>query len=402
MPISCNEEILESGGPGAFYLGKAEALLPELLSRYRGQISLIYLDPPFGTGDTFRMKLLQKGRPVTVPVYDDARSGEEYVEWMRTILTGCHELLNPSGSLYLHIDFRMSARMRILLDEIFGERNFMNEIVWCYRSGGRSKRYFPRKHDTILFYRKSAKSYFSIEAVGIQRGPERRNHMKRVLDSSGKVGYSIRSGSKTYVYYEDSLIYPSDVWTDIEHLQQKDSERSGYATQKPESLLKRIILSSSRPGDLVCDLFSGSGTTASVALQTGRRFLAADSSPFALYLLRERLLQKASNLSLFHSEGSLEIHFPEPEEPVHAEYSMVIRGGAPGVEIRRAYFDVKHPIVYAAVGRMEGTCFFPVRSIIRPEFPLILPTGFLDEPVLELTDALGRQCFVSISGETGA
>ncbi len=396
MPISCTEELLESGGPGDFYLGKAEELLPDLVQRYRGQVSLIYLDPPFGTGDTFRMKLLQGSRHVSVPVYQDSRTGDEYVSWMREILTGCRELLSPAGSLYLHIDFRMSARMRILLDEIFGERNFLNEIVWCYRSGGRSKRYYPRKHDTILFYRKSAKSYFDIESVGILRGPERRNHMKRVLDPNGKVGYSIRSGGKTYVYYEDTLIYPSDVWTDIEHLQQKDSERSGYATQKPETLLKRIILSSSRPGDLVCDLFSGSGTTASVAFQTGRRFLAADSSPFALYLLRERLLQKASSISLLADAGDLHIHFPESADEVQIDCARTNRRGVPEIEIRRAFFDLRHPIVYAAVGQMDGTCFRPVRSVFRPEFPLILPTGFLDHPVLEMTDSLGRQSFVSV------
>ena len=343
------------------------------------------------------MKLMQGKRPVTVPVYKDTRTGDAYIEWMRTILTGCRDLLRSDGSLYLHVDYRMSAHMRILLDEIFGERNFMNEIVWCYRSGGRSKRYFPRKHDTILFYRKSSKSHFDIESVGIQRGPDRRNHMKRVQDLSGKVGYSIRTGGKTYIYYEDSLIYPSDVWTDIEHLQQKDSERSGYATQKPEALLKRIILSSSRPGDLVCDLFSGSGTTAAVAMQTGRRFLVTDSSPFALYLLRERLLQKASRLSLLNPEGTFRIRFPEKQEPVHIECSVPVSRDVPEIELRRAFFDLRHPIVYAAVGEMDGTCFRPIRSVIRPEFPLTLPTGFLDSPVLELTDALGRQCFMPVS-----
>src|SRR5690606_30562996 len=107
--------------------------------------------------------------------------------------------------------------------------NFMNEIIWCYKSGGRSTRYYPRKHDTILFYRKSAKVFFDIYAVGRPRGPEKRNHMKRYIDEDGRVCFSIRSAGKVYTYYEDTPVFPSDVWDDIEHLQQKDSERVGYA-----------------------------------------------------------------------------------------------------------------------------------------------------------------------------
>ena len=255
MRIFCTSERHANGGPGEFILARAEEALDSLLADYRGQVQVIYLDPPFGTGDIFHSKI---GK-LTLPTYADDMEESAYLSWMRTILSGAWELLCPSGSLYLHIDYRMSAKLRLLLDELFGTKNFMNEIVWCYKSGGRAMHYYPRKHDTILFYRKSAKVFFDISAVSHPRGPEKRNHMKRFIDEQGRICFTIRSAGKLYTYYEDTPVYPSDVWDDIEHLQQKDTERVGYATQKPEALLNRVILASSRPGDLVCDLFSGSG-----------------------------------------------------------------------------------------------------------------------------------------------
>ena len=122
--------------------------------------------------------------------------------------------------------------------------------------------------------------------------------MKRFIDENGRICFSIRSGGKTYYYSEDTPVYPTDVWTDIEHLQQKDSERTGYSTQKPEALLRRIVLSSSRPGDIVADLFAGSGTTAAVARKEGRKYVAVDSSGFSLMTFRKRLLKDAENQGL--------------------------------------------------------------------------------------------------------
>ena len=282
MRIRCTEELHQNGGPGRFIHARAENVLDQLIDEYGGTVQLIYLDPPFGTGDTFHLRLGKGKKSLKLLAFEDRLEEGAYLEWMRDILTACRKLLSDSGSLYLHIDYRMSAQLRLMLDDIFGKTNFMNEIIWSYKSGGRSTRHFPRKHDTILFYRKSAKVFFNISAVGMPRGPERRNHMKRFIDEDGRICFTIRSGGKLYTYYEDTPIYPTDVWSDIEHLQQRDKERVGYGTQKPEALLRRILLSSSRPGDLVMDLFSGSGTTAAAASKLGRRFVAVDASPFAL------------------------------------------------------------------------------------------------------------------------
>ena len=307
--IDCSGEVYGAGGPGLFMLGRAEEAGEKLLQSHAGKVRLIYLDPPFGTGDTFAVKSGPKGESVKIPAYADNLSQDKYMEMMHKVLTLCKELLTPDGTIYLHVDYRMAAYLKIMMDEIFGRKNFVNEIIWAYKSGGRATKHFSRKHDDILVYRKGASNYFDIISVGIPRGPERRNHMKQQVDEEGRVYYSIRSGGKVYKYYEDSLVFPSDVWTDIEHLHQRDPERTGYSTQKPEALLKRIILASSQEGDIVADLFSGSGTTAAAAAKLGRRWIAADASPAALMTLRKRLLDYHSDTSMFAMDHRMEIRY---------------------------------------------------------------------------------------------
>ena len=392
MRIFCTSERHANGGPGECILARAEEALETLLADYRGRVQVVYLDPPFGTGDTFHSKI---GK-LTLPTYADDMEETAYLAWMRTILTGARELLSVSGSLYLHIDYRMSAKLRLLLDELFGAQNFMNEIVWCYKSGGRATRYYPRKHDTILFYRKSAKVFFDISAVGRPRGPEKRNHMKRFIDEEGRICFTIRSAGKIYTYYEDTPVYPSDVWDDIEHLQQKDTERVGYATQKPEALLNRVILASSKPGDLVCDLFSGSGTTAAAASKLGRRFLALDVSPLALYTLRARQLKSASAHSFLEGESELVLRYPADETPAQVSAKLVLLRGKRMLALESASFTPAYPLVYAAVGTEENGAFRPASTDCKPKLPLLLPIGDIESPVLQITDALGHMAFFRI------
>lgn len=399
MRLYATEELHKVGGPGTFLLGTVESLSETLLAKYRGSVRLIYLDPPFRTGESFSLKIGRGKNAATVRLYEDTLTDEAYVAWMRSVLSLCHELLDSRGSIYLHLDYRMSARMRIVLDEIFGASNFMNEIIWTYKTGGRSKRYFPRKHDTILFYRKSKSVLFNIAAVGIPRGAERRNHMKRFIDEDGRIGFSIRSNGKLYTYYEDSLIYPSDVWNDIEHLQQKDRERTGYATQKPEALLRRIIAASSAEGDLVMDLFSGSGTTAAVAAKLNRRFVAVDSSPVAAYMLRKRLLSISGAPDLFQSDAhDLTLCYPADETPCDASYAIEQKGDTRFVAVTGASFGKPAlPLVYAATGTMEGDRFIAVQTNCAPKLPVKLPLPSEGDPVLALCDAAGRRAFFALS-----
>ena len=402
MQVFCTSERHATGGPGEFLSARAEEAFDTLLESYRGRVQVVYLDPPFGTGDVFHIRVSAQNRQFTITAYSDQLSETEYLRWMRVVLTGARELLCDSGSLYLHIDYRMSAKLRLLLDEIFGAEHFMNEIVWCYKSGGRSTRYYPRKHDTILFYRKSAKVYFNISAVGRPRGPEKRNHMRRSIDDEGRICFTIRSAGKLYTYYENTPIYPSDVWDDIEHLQQKDSERVGYATQKPEALLSRVILASSRPDDLVCDLFSGSGTTAAAASKLGRRFLALDASPIALYVLRSRQLKNASILSLLGGEHELLIRYAAQETPARFLASVETRRGARFVLLKEAAFETNVPLVYAAVGTVQDQCFSASITDCRPKLPLELPLNELIDPVIQICDIYGRQAFFSLENESNA
>ncbi len=289
---------------GRFYWCDALKILPLLLDEYENRIQLIYMDPPFMTGQTFRFQ-----QPVGVEGWsgnrqyiinhvaygDPGRADKDFfLSMMRSIISYAYQLLSPEGSLYLHADYRASAYLRIILDEIFGEDNMLNEIIWHYQSGGRAKKHFSRKHDTILFYRKSSNHYFNPEAIGIPRGRNRRNHMKQGVDPDGRVFWSIKAGAKEYRYYEDDKMYPSDVWSDISHLHQRDPERRGYDTQKPEALLERIILASSRPGDTVADFLAGSGTTLAVAQRLGRNWLGADNGIFALHTCRKRLVGDVS------------------------------------------------------------------------------------------------------------
>ena len=270
------------------------------LSAYRGRVQCIYVDPPFLTGDQFYFRMRvgdqgwETGTPVlTLPAYSDSFPGgrTQYLQMLRALLERCRDLLADSGAMFLHIDSRVSAHARILCDQVFGENNFINEIIWSYQSGGRSKKHFSRKHDTILFYAKAQSAlYFNIARVAVPRKDNRSNHMKRMVDEQGRPYRTIRTGGKTYTYYDDDPVFPDDVWADVSHLQQKDPQRTGYDTQKPLALLNRIVRCCTRPGDIVADLCCGSGTTLAAAVENDCRFLGVDQSPHAISVCRKRLL----------------------------------------------------------------------------------------------------------------
>lgn len=360
-PVKCTSEHHSFGGDGIVFLGRTEALLPRLCDEYGGRVQLIYLDPPFGTGGSFEYK----DRTVT-HAYSDDLSSDERLALMRTVLLGCRELLCDSGSIYVHIDYRMSGAIRIMMDEIFGANNLMNELIWAYKSGGRATRFYPRKHDVILFYRKTRKVFFNIAAAGVPRGAERRNHMRRRVDDDGRIYFSIRTNGREYRYYEDDLVYPSDVWSDIEHLHQRDPERTGYATQKPEALLKRIIQTSSREGDIVADLFGGSGTTAAAAARLGRRFVSVDCSKASLLVTRRRLLSASSEQNILRASHPLHICLGSdcmlsPDDAKELFELEPIIGG-----VRIAVSGGERTIAYAAAGEMLGGVFKPREYLLRP------------------------------------
>ena len=199
--------------------------------------------------------------------------------------------LAPAGTFYLHGDPTAAHYLKLVCDSLFRPRGgeLRNEIIWSYETGGRSARDFAWKHDTIFRYVKSKHWTFDAAAVHLPRAQNRRNHMKRGRDADGRTYTSITSAGKTYRYYEDQGVIPSDVWTDVSHLHQKDPERLGYPTQKPVALLERIVRASSAEGGVVLDAYCGSGTTLAVAQKLGRHWIGIDLSPAAIELTRSRL-----------------------------------------------------------------------------------------------------------------
>ena len=237
--------------------------LHSLKEKYSSKVNLIYFDVPFNTSNDFP--------------YNDKYNRSTWLAFLQNRLRIAKNLLTNTGSIFVHIDWHEDAYLRILLDEIFGKDNLINEIIWHYGSGGSYKNSFAKKHDTIFWYSKTSNyKYFpDNKMVGEKRGTKKRNNMKRNVDEDGRVYYSIKSAGKIYKYYENDLITPDDVWN-ISILQQKDPERMGFNSQKPERLLARIIGATTKENDLVLDSFMGSATTQAVAMKMKRRFIGIE------------------------------------------------------------------------------------------------------------------------------
>ena len=230
--------------------------------------------------------------------------------FMAVRLLAMRRILKPTGSIYLHCDPTASHYLKAVMDSIFGWRNFVNEIVWHYQSGGRSRNHFPKKHDSLLFYAKdNRKRAFNTEAVSVPRnrcascGNElsKWNNLKRHVDADGRVYRSIKSAGKMYRYYDDEPVLPPNVWLEFSHLQQKDPERTGYPTQKPLALYERIIKASSNEGDIVLDPFCGCATTLVAAERLKRQWVGIDIWDEA----HETVIRRLQREGLEGPDGSL-------------------------------------------------------------------------------------------------
>ena len=250
-----------------------------------GLAPLIYIDPPFNTGRTRKHTRVKVERAApgegdrvgfggqsykTVPVgsagFDDTFEDFSAFLWPR--LQHAHRLLAPGGSFFLHLDPRESHYAKVMADIVFGRECFINEIIWSYDYGGRSKKRWPAKHDTILWYAKDPTQYtFHYDAI------DRIPYMAPGLVSAKKA-----ARGKT----------PTDVWWQT-IVPTTSKERTGYPTQKPLKILERIVRVHSNPGDLVLDFFAGSGTTGDAAARNDRRFLLIDSNPDAIEVMQTRL-----------------------------------------------------------------------------------------------------------------
>lgn len=276
--------------------------LDELPTWRDGTIDAIYLDPPFGTGQ------VQHGRGHRYT--DRPDDPEAFVTWLGPYLEHARRVLAETGSLFVHLDYRAVHYVKVALDRLFGRALFVNELVWCYAVGGKGRKGFGRKHDTILWYARSTAWAFYPEAVRVARRGG--SHMRVVTDDDGTLVQekTDRKTGRVYRYPIALGKVPEDWWTDIETLNHSDRERIGWPSQKPERLLERILGAVSVSGDQVVDWFSGSGTTATVAQRTGRRFVVFDREPAAIGLAATRLAMQGTKLA---SEGA-------PPPPIAIEH----------------------------------------------------------------------------------
>ena len=265
--------------PNRIFLGDNLPILRELPD---ASVRLIYVDPPFNTGKAQTRSRLKTRRSETGDRvgfkgrrYETVELGrrsfadrfDDYCAFLRPRLEEARRLLTGDGALYVHLDYREVHYVKIMLDDLFGREAFINEIIWAYDYGARTKKRWPAKHDNILFYAKDPGAYvFNAEEV------DRIPYM-----APGLVGPEKAKRGKL----------PTDTWWHT-IVSPQGKERTGYPTQKPLGVLRRIVQASSRPGDVVLDFFAGSGTTGEAALDMGRRFLLMDSNPEALEVMARR------------------------------------------------------------------------------------------------------------------
>ena len=299
-------------------------VMSHLLKDYRGKIDLIYIDPPFDSKADYKKRIKLRGQSVESDQstfeekqYGDIWTNDEYLQFMYERLILCRELLSDTGSIFLHCDWHKAHYLRILMDAVFGAANFRNEIIWHYKRWTASSKAFQSMHDNIFFYCKS--NNYTFNKIEI----EEEDYLKERKANRGWNSNTVMSGGRRIrqliVYNKelfeqavtagrikldewDKVVYslgkkvPDDVWN-MPFINPVSNERLDYPTQKPETILERIISVCTNPGDIVFDCFMGSGTTQAVAMKLGRRFIGADINLGAIQTTTKRLLNVASELN---------------------------------------------------------------------------------------------------------
>jgi site-specific DNA-methyltransferase (adenine-specific) len=303
--------------PNRLVAGDNLRALPALLAEFAGRVDLVYLDPPFGTGDAFHVRPPRAwtsaahgradgdgdasgahSRRASIAYADREPGGlGGFIAMLAPRLELIRDLLSPTGSLYLHLDARSVHAAKLLCDEIFGASSFRNHLAWIYSGRELARRRYSAKHDDLLFYTRGRRWTFHPERILEPLRESSRRALSRHVGDDGHPyviryrdggGFAVRDEpGRTYRQPVPAGTLPRD-WFTADYA--RKSERTGYPTQKPEALLARLVAASSEPGDLVADLFAGSGTAAVVAARLGRRWLAADASPSAIATARRRLL----------------------------------------------------------------------------------------------------------------
>ena len=260
---------------------------PLIKDRVKGKVKLFCIDPPFATRSDFKGSGDEKS-------YSDKVNSAEFIEGLRERLIYMRETLADDGSIYVHLDWKMSHYMKPIMDEIFGVANFLNDVIWYYRRWNIESNLFARNHDTLLFYVKKygQHTFNNMFIPKSEKSSAQGKAWKSVFNDEGK-RVSVQTDEPT------KGVPMPDVW-EISMINPVALERKqvNYPTQKPEALLERIILASSNPGDLVMDIFGGSGTTAAVAEKLGRRWIVCDFGKHAIYTMQKRMLRIGESKAL--------------------------------------------------------------------------------------------------------
>ncbi|WP_276896572.1 DNA methyltransferase [Helicobacter japonicus] len=314
------------------------------------EVDLVYIDPPFASGADYAKKVILRKNPKIAEMlkgeneiemsedfkgfeekmYGDIWNKEDYLNWMYENLTAIKSVMSENASIYVHLDWHIGHYVKILMDEIFGEENFVNEIVWGYKSfAGQAQKYYLRKHDCIYFYSKSENFIFN--------SPRKNIDIKKMSDFKNWSKYIVNDDEIRGDYYPsdvrfkrnldkwkknnpdkeptgEDILYKfqsqpeSDFWSDIDYLDPKDTnERLDYATQKPEALLERIIKASSDEGMIVADFFGGSGVTAAVAQKLNRRFIHCDIGINSIQTTRDRLQELNAEFDILEIKDGISL-----------------------------------------------------------------------------------------------
>lgn len=353
----------QNGWINKIFWGDNLQVMSHLLKEFRGQVDLIYIDPPFDSKADYKTKIDLRGvgkaesdsSSFEEKQYGDIWTNDEYLQFMYERLVIMRELLSDKGCIYLHCDWHKSAHLKILMDEVFGSNHFLNEIVWYYRRWTAASSSFQKMHDTILLYSKTDTYTFNpvyIDATEGQKKKHERGYDRNSVYIDGvrkpqlliydqaKADAAIANGTIDLSEYarvvkvKETRTIAHDVWPintansfvqvemerdestvgdlwEINYINSQSSERTNYPTQKPQTLLERVIEASSNPGDLVFDCFMGSGTTQAVAMKLGRRFIGADINLGAIQTTTKRLLSIAAELKPKHKPVTYEMIQPQ-------------------------------------------------------------------------------------------
>jgi len=293
-------------------LGDNKLVITSLLKDFAGKINLIYIDPPFATGSDFKVKIpVGEKLEIEEKAYNDkwGKGLDSYLQMMYERLVLMKELLAENGSIYVHLDWHVAHYVKVMMDEIFGYKNMVNEVIWSFKGTTISAKMYGDKHDNILFYVKNkGKHIFNADSIRIPFSKE----TKFKQDENGKWYRQYLKETKKYYASQDFINgkwvirgkYRYDVIDDVPSMITAHGyEYLGYDTQKKEDLLKIFILASSNPGDIVADFFCGSGTTLAVAEKLGRRWIGCDSSIHAINTTKKRLLEIEKSKDLMNKNN---------------------------------------------------------------------------------------------------